>query len=61
MLRLLFRRLLKYSLLRGGLALLVIALRWLPLPGSALMIERKIESWRDGKPIDLEHCLKARL
>lgn len=55
MLRLLFRHLLKvicYCAVAS--ALLVIALRWLPPPGSALMIERKIESWSDGKPIQLE-------
>src|SRR5690606_7439684 len=29
-------------------------LRWVPPPGTALMIERKIESWQSGKPIDLQ-------
>lgn len=40
--------------LMAGSALLVLALRWVPPPGTALMVERKIESWVDGKPIDLE-------
>lgn len=40
--------------LMAGSALLVLVLRWVPPPGTALMVERKIESWVDGKPIDLE-------
>ena len=56
MLRTLFRRLLKALLwFAAGSALLVLILRWVPLPGSALMVERKLESWIDGKPIDLQH------
>jgi monofunctional biosynthetic peptidoglycan transglycosylase len=35
-------------------ALAVLTLRWLPPPGTALMVERKIESWRNGQPIDLQ-------
>lgn len=38
----------------AGSALLVLVLRWVPPPGSALMVERKVESWIDGKPIDLQ-------
>lgn len=34
--------------------LLVLLLRWVPPPGSMLMIERKLESWIDGEPIDLQ-------
>ena len=34
--------------------LLVLTLRWLPPPGSALMVERKLESWLGGEPIDLQ-------
>lgn len=34
--------------------LLVLLLRWLPPPGTALMVERKLESWIDGQPIDLQ-------
>ena len=49
--RLLFKLLL---CLMAGSALLVLVLRWVPPPGTALMVERKIESWVDGKPIDLE-------
>ncbi|MCS3469338.1 monofunctional biosynthetic peptidoglycan transglycosylase [Pseudomonas sp. JUb42] len=51
----LFRRL--FILLKWfavGSFLLVLALRWVPPPGSALMVERKIESWIDGTPIDLQ-------
>lgn len=36
-----------------GSALLVLLLRWVSPPGTALMAERKIESWIDGQPIDL--------
>jgi monofunctional biosynthetic peptidoglycan transglycosylase len=49
--RLLFKLLL---CLMVGSALLVLVLRWVPPPGTALMVERKIESWVDGKPIDLQ-------
>ncbi|MBB3103435.1 monofunctional biosynthetic peptidoglycan transglycosylase [Azomonas macrocytogenes] len=35
--------------------LLVLPLRWLAPPVTALMIERKIESWIERKPIDIEH------
>jgi monofunctional biosynthetic peptidoglycan transglycosylase len=35
-------------------ALLVLALRWLPPSGSALMVERKLESWLGYEPIDLQ-------
>src|SRR3546814_3777319 len=34
-------------------ALLVLLFRWVPPPFTALMIERKIESWRTGETIDL--------
>lgn len=35
-------------------ALLVLALRWLPPPGTALMVERKIEAWLGGQPVELQ-------
>ncbi|MWV11135.1 monofunctional biosynthetic peptidoglycan transglycosylase [Pseudomonas sp. R-28-1W-6] len=55
MLRRLFRRLSKLLLwFAVGSALLVLALRWIDPPGTALMVERKIESWVDGQPIDLQ-------
>ena len=55
MLRLLLRRLFKaLGYCAAASALLVLALRWLPPPGSALMVERKIESWIDGQPIELK-------
>ena len=51
----LLRRLLKLLLAAALLsALLVLSLRWIPPVGSALMVERKIESWLDDKPIDLQ-------
>ncbi|AYC31117.1 monofunctional biosynthetic peptidoglycan transglycosylase [Pseudomonas cavernae] len=51
----LFRRLVKALLwFAAGSAVLVLLLRWLPPPGTALMVERKLESWIDGQPIDLE-------
>ncbi|MGH8355531.1 MAG: monofunctional biosynthetic peptidoglycan transglycosylase, partial [Pseudomonas sp.] len=54
MLRFLFRRLVKVLLwFAAGSALLVLALRWLPPPGTALMVERKLESWGNGQAIDL--------
>lgn len=37
-----------------GSFVLVLVLRWIPPPGTALMAERKIESWIDGTPIDLQ-------
>lgn len=50
------RRILIKSLLwfTVGSALLVLVLRWVPPPGSALMVERKVQSWMDGKSIDLQ-------
>jgi monofunctional biosynthetic peptidoglycan transglycosylase len=55
MFRSIVRRLLKLLLwLIIGSALLVLLLRWVPPPGTALMVERKIESWVDSKPIDLQ-------
>jgi len=55
MLQFLFRRLvtvLKWFAI--GSVLLVLLFRWVPPPGTALMVERKIESWSDGQPIDLQ-------
>ena len=55
MFRSIARRLLKLLLwLIIGSALLVLVLRWVPPPGTALMVERKIESWVDSQPIDLQ-------
>lgn len=55
MLRDLFRRLSKLLLwFAAGSVLLVLALRWIDPPGTALMVERKVESWLDGEPIDLQ-------
>ncbi|MGH8435756.1 MAG: monofunctional biosynthetic peptidoglycan transglycosylase [Pseudomonas sp.] len=55
MLRSLFPRLFKPLLwFVVGSALLVLLFRWVPPPGTALMVERKLESWIDGKPIDLK-------
>ncbi|MDM8349040.1 monofunctional biosynthetic peptidoglycan transglycosylase [Pseudomonas sp. sp1636] len=49
--RLMFKLLL---CLMAGSALLVLVLRWVPPPGTALMVERKVESWVDGQPINLQ-------
>lgn len=38
----------------GGSVLLVLVFRFVPPPGTTLMVERKIESWFDGEPIDLQ-------
>ena len=55
MLRALTRRLLKLLLwLMLASALLVLVLRWVPPPGTALMIERKIESWGSGQSLELK-------
>ena len=55
MLRSLFRHLFKLLLwFVAGSALLTLVFRWVPPPGTALMIERKLESWASGQPIDLE-------
>ncbi|ALI01043.1 monofunctional biosynthetic peptidoglycan transglycosylase [Pseudomonas sp. FW306-02-F02-AA] len=55
MLRLLFRRFTKALLwFAGGSVLLVLLFRVVPPPGTALMVERKIESWVDGEPIDVQ-------
>ena len=55
MLRRLLLRLIKLLLWLAALSvLLVLALRWVPPPFTALMIERKLESWQSGEPIDLQ-------
>lgn len=55
MLRSLFRHLLKLLLwFVAGSVLLTLVFRWVPPPGTALMVERKLESWTSGQPIDLE-------
>ena len=55
MFRSLLRRLSKILLCLVALsALLVLLLRWVPPPFTALMIERKVQSWTSGEPIDLE-------
>lgn len=38
----------------AGSIVLVLALRWVPPPGTALMAERKVQSWFNGEPIDLQ-------
>lgn len=55
MLRSLFRRLLRYAFYFAALSvLLVLSMRWIPPIGSGLMIERKLESWADGEPVELQ-------
>ncbi|WP_213878433.1 monofunctional biosynthetic peptidoglycan transglycosylase [Pseudomonas sp. dw_358] len=55
MLRALFRRLFKAALwFAAGSALLVLAFRFVPPPGTMLMVERKVQSWSDGQPIELQ-------
>ncbi|WP_166572123.1 monofunctional biosynthetic peptidoglycan transglycosylase [Pseudomonas sp. R5(2019)] len=43
----------------AGSVLLVLIFRWVPPPGTALMVERKIESWIDGEPIDLQRSWRS--
>ncbi|MFW3896487.1 monofunctional biosynthetic peptidoglycan transglycosylase [Pseudomonas putida] len=50
-LRRLFRAALWFA---AGSVVLVLVFRVVPPPGTALMVERKIESWIDGEPIDLQ-------
>ena len=53
MLSIFVRRFMKALLwFAGGSVVLVLLLRFIPPPGTALMVERKIESWFDGEPID---------
>ncbi|MGH8392009.1 MAG: monofunctional biosynthetic peptidoglycan transglycosylase, partial [Pseudomonas sp.] len=55
MLRLLFKRFLKaLKWFATGSVLLVLLFRFVPPPGTALMVERKVESWVDGEPIDVQ-------
>jgi len=42
-----------------GSAVLVLVLRWVPPPGTALMVERKVQSWIDGQPIDLQRTWRS--
>lgn len=55
-----FRRLWRWLLrvaLYGmlGSALLVLLLRWLPVPFTALMVERELQAWMSGRMLDLRH------
>ena len=55
MFRSLLRRLSKILFCLVALsALLVLLLRWVPPPFTALMVERKVQSWTSGEPIDLQ-------
>ncbi|SDV10261.1 monofunctional biosynthetic peptidoglycan transglycosylase [Pseudomonas mucidolens] len=55
MLRFLFSRVLKaVKWFVIASIVLVLLFRVVPPPGTALMVERKIESWVDGEPIDLQ-------
>ncbi len=38
----------------AGSIVLVLIFRWIPPPGTALMVERKVQSWVNGEPIDLQ-------
>ncbi len=60
MLQTLLRRLFKLLLgLLLGSALLVLALRWLPPPGTALMLERKIEAWQADESLVLKRSWRS--
>ncbi|CAM3953555.1 Monofunctional biosynthetic peptidoglycan transglycosylase [Pseudomonas reidholzensis] len=55
MLSLFFRRLARALLwFAAGSIVLVLVLRWVPPPGTALMVERKVQSWFGGDAIDLQ-------
>lgn len=49
--RRLFRALLWFA---AGSVVLVLVFRWVPPPGTALMVERKVQSWVNGEPIDTQ-------
>lgn len=51
LLRRLFKFLVYFAL---GSVAVVVVLRWVPPPGSMLMVERKVQSWFNGQPIDLQ-------
>ncbi|QRY80909.1 monofunctional biosynthetic peptidoglycan transglycosylase [Pseudomonas sp. PDNC002] len=56
----LLRRLLKIALWFVAVSVaLVIILRWVPPPGTMVMVERKVESWFNGKPIDLQRSWRS--
>ncbi|MBA6114362.1 monofunctional biosynthetic peptidoglycan transglycosylase [Pseudomonas putida] len=38
----------------AGSIVLVLVFRWVPPPGTALMAERKVQSWISGEPIELQ-------
>lgn len=60
MLRKLIARLLKFmAWFVIASVLLVAVFRWVPPPGTALMVERKLESWVDNKPIDLQRTWRS--
>jgi len=55
MLRNLFRRFVKAVFWFAACsALLVLVFRFVPPPGTMLMVERKVQSWGDGQPIELQ-------
>lgn len=55
MLRNLLRRLLRALLWFAAVSIvLVLVFRWVPPPGTALMLERKVQSWVSAEPIDLQ-------
>lgn len=55
MLRFLLRRIAKGLLwFAAASVVLVLIFRFVPPPFTALMVERKVESWFDGQPIDLQ-------
>ncbi|MDB6048323.1 MAG: mtgA [Pseudomonas sp.] len=55
MLRIFFNRLVKALFwFAAASVVLVLIFRWVPPPGTALMVERKVESWSDGQSIDLQ-------
>ena len=60
MLRSLFQRLLRYCCYFVALSvLLVLSMRWIPPVGSGMMIERKVESWINGEPVDLQRTWRS--
>ncbi|WP_160285633.1 monofunctional biosynthetic peptidoglycan transglycosylase [Pseudomonas knackmussii] len=54
--KILLRRLFKFILwFVAASVVVVVVLRWVPPPGSMLMLERKVQSWFNGQPIDVQH------
>ncbi len=53
--RILTRSFQVFALLLVALILATMALRWIPLPTTAVMIERRVDAWRKGRPLRVDY------